>query len=143
MASAFKKVNCFVQDLARGVHNLNSDSIYVALTNTAPTAATTTYTALPGEVANGGGYTTGGMAVSGTISATQTSGTLHFKTTANTVFTATTGFGPFRYVLMYNNTAAGKNAIAYYDYGASGVTLAAAETFTVDLTTNTDILTIA
>ena len=141
MASAFNKVNSFVQDLAQKVHNLNADAAFVALTNTAPTASTTTYTGLPGEVAAGGGYSTGGMAVAGTISATQTSGTLHYKTTANTVFTATTGFGPFRYVLLYNNTPAGKQAIGYYDYG-SAVTLAALETFTVDMTSNTDILTI-
>ena len=141
MSSAYQRCYVFVQDLAQKVHNLNSDALWVALTNTAPTSATTTYTGLPGEVANGGGYTTGGMAVAGTISATQSAGTLHYKTTANTVFTATTGFGPFRYALLYNNTAAGKNAIGYYDYG-SAVTLAAAETFTLDLTTNTDILTI-
>jgi hypothetical protein len=139
--AVFNKVNVFVQDLAQKVHNLNTDAAFVALTNTAPTASTTTYTGLPGEVASGGGYTTGGMAVPGTISATQTAGTLAFKTTSNPVFTATTGFGPFRYVLLYNNTATGKNAIGWYDYG-SAVTLAAAETFTVDLTTGVNILTL-
>lgn len=140
--ATFSKVNIFVQDLAQKVHNLDTDDLKIALTNTAPTAATTTYTALPGEVANGGGYLTTGMSVTGTITAVQTAGTLALATTANSVWTATTGFGPFRYVLLYNNTPAGKNAIGYYDYGSS-ISLAAGETFTVDFTTNTNILTIA
>lgn len=143
MASAFNKVNSFVADLAQKVHNLNSDALYVALTNTAPSNATTTYTGLPGELGTGGGYTVTGMQLAGTVTATQTAGTLALKSTANTVFTATTGFGPFRYVLLYNFTSVGKQAIGYYDYGVGGVTLAAAETFTVDVTTNTNILTIA
>lgn len=141
MANAFNKVNAFVGDLAQKVHNLNSDALFVALTNTAPTASTTTYTALPGEVASGGGYTTGGMQLAGTVTATQTAGTLALKSTANTMFTATTGYGPFRYVLLYNNTATGKNAIGYYDYGSS-ISLGASETITVDVLTNTNILTL-
>jgi hypothetical protein len=139
--SAFSKCNSFVQDLGSKAIRLSSDSLKVALTNTAPTAATTTYTALPGEVANGGGYTTGGAALTG-VTWTNSSGTSSLKA-SNLVFTATTGFGPFRYALMYSDTSTGKSAIGWYDYGVGGVTLAASETFTLDVTTNVSILTVA
>lgn len=138
----FNKCNAFVQDLGQKLHQLDTDTLKIALTNTAPTAATTTYTGLPGEVASGGGYTTGGAALAGSVTYTQTAGTAALKSTANTVFTATTGFGPFRYALLYNDTAAGKNAIGYYDYGAS-ISLGASETLTIDVLTNTNILTLA
>lgn len=139
--ATFNKCNKFVQDLGQKVHNLDTDALTIALTNTAPTSATTTYTALPGEVANGGGYTTGGTALAGSVTFTQTAGVASLVSNANTVFTATTGFGPFRYALLYNNTSAGKEAIGWYDYGTS-ISLAAGETLTIDVLTNTSILTL-
>jgi hypothetical protein len=39
--------------------------------------------------------------------------------------------GPFRYVVIYNDTAAADELIAFYDYG-SEITLASGETFTID-----------
>lgn len=139
--ATFNKVNSFVQDLGQKIHNLNSDALYFYLTNTAPTAASTAYSTT-GEPTTGGGYTAGGQQLAGTVSFTQTAGTAALKSTANTVFTATTGFGPFRYVGLYNNTAAGKNLIGWYDYGSS-ISLGAGETFTIDVLTNVSILTIA
>jgi hypothetical protein len=57
------------------------------------------------------------------------------------VLTATAGgCGPFRYVILFNDTSATKLLISYWDYGAS-ITLAAGETFTIDVTTS--LLTIA
>lgn len=139
--ATFNKCHKFVQDLGQKVHNLDTDTLAFALTNTAPTSATTTYTGLPGEVASGGGYTAGGLAVAGSVTFTHIGGLASLKSTANTVFTATTGFGPFRYVLLYNQTSAGKEAIGWYDYGTS-ISLGAGETLTIDVLTNTSILTI-
>lgn len=138
---ALNKCNKFVQDLGQKVHNLDTDTLKFALTNTAPTASTTTYTGLPGEVANGGGYTTGGLTVAGSVTYTQTGGVAALVSDQNTVFTATTGFGPFRYVLLYNSTSAGKEAIGWYDYGTS-ISLGAGETLTIDILTNGSILTL-
>ena len=59
----------------------------------------------------------------------QTSGTASL-TGSNVVFTATTGFGPFRYVVLYDNTSGTKPLIGFWDYG-SAVTLGASETFTI------------
>jgi len=60
------------------------------------------------------------------------------------VFTASGAVGPFRYATLYNDTAASKNLVQFWDYG-SAVTLAAGETFTVRFnnTSPGSILTLA
>ncbi len=126
---AMNKFQCFVGDLGLKLHNLNTDSLKVYLTNTAPVATNTVYNT-PADLSTAGGYTAGGAAVTNTYS--QTSGTGNLGGT-DIVWTATTGFGPFQYAVLYNNTSATKPLIAWWDYG-SAVTLAASETFTFDLT---------
>lgn len=135
--SAFNKFNCFVQDIGDKLHNLNADSLKVYLTDTLPVATNTVYNT-PADLATAGGYTSGGGVV-GSSAYSQTSGTASL-TGSDVVFTATTGFGPFRYAVLYNNTASGKNLIGWWDYG-SDVTLGALETFTVHF--GATILTIA
>lgn len=144
--ASFNKYNQFVQDLASAVHQFQTGTTHVlkvALTNTAPNAGTHTVRADITELTTAGGYTSGGLTV-GTITGAQTSGT--FKLTGGTdpVFTATTGFGPFRYAVLYNDTPTvpADPLIGWWDYGSS-VTLAASETFTVDLDQTNGILTIA
>lgn len=151
--AGFNKFNAFVEDVAEKVHNLGSDSLKIMLTNTAPNAADVTFdtsvdfrleaTSNALDLTTGGGYTAGGAAVTITSSA-QSGGT--YKLVGNdVVFTATTGFGPFQYAVLYNNTAgsaAARPLIGWWNYGAA-VTLAALETFTVDLDQAAGILTIA
>jgi hypothetical protein len=143
MATA-NKFNIFAQDVGRAVHNLNSDSLKDALTNTSPNAADTVVdtttstltvkaTSNAAEIAAGNGYTKGGTAV-GSNAYSQSAGTGSL-TGNNVVFTASGGtIGPFRYVFLYNNTAgttATRAPILWWDYG-SAVTLNDGETFTVD-----------
>lgn len=130
--AAYNKFNQFVADVGLKIHNLNTDTLNVYLTNATPVATNTVYNT-PADLSSGGGYTAGGAAVSGTAYS-QSSGTASL-TGSTVVFTATTGFGPFRYAVLYNNTAAAKNLIGFWDYG-SAVTLAAAETFTVAFSSN-------
>lgn len=137
MSSPFNKFNCFVQDVGDKLHNLNSDSLFVMLTNVAPVATNTVYSSLT-DLSTANGYTAGGTVV-GSTAYSQTGG-LATLSGSNVVFTATGGsIGPFRYVAIYNSTASGKNLIGWWDYGSS-VTLASGETFTVNLSSN--ILTI-
>jgi hypothetical protein len=139
--ATFNKYNCFVENLAEKVHNLQSDTLKVALTNTAPTAADTVWntTVYPAPSA-ANGYTAGGNSLT-VSSSSQTSGTYKLVI-ADTVFTSTAGgIGPFRYVVLYNSTASGA-VIGYYDYGSS-ITLADTETFTVDFDATNGVLTIA
>ena len=124
--ATYTKVNSFVEALAEKVHNLGSDTLKVALTNTAPTAAGTTKLA---DLT--GGITTGfdGMTIT-TSSSGQSSGTYKLVLTDLTM-TATGSVGPFRYVVIYNDNATNKEVICFFDYG-SEVTLAKDDTFKLD-----------
>lgn len=143
--AAFNKFNQFVADVASGVHQLQTGTAQVfkvMLTNTAPTAANAVKADIT-ELGAGNGYTAGGVSV-GTITGSQTSGTFKFVGGTDPVVTASGAVGPFRYVVLYNDTATSpaKPLIGWWDYG-SAVTLASGETFTVDLDQANGILTIA
>jgi len=135
------KFYCFVEDRSEGKHNLGSDTLRIALTNTAPVVSQTVFEPVtlhpPPAAANG--YTTGGSALVVTASS-QTAGV--YKLVANDlVFTATAGgIGPFRYAILYNDTSATDALICWWDYGSS-ITLADTETLTVDSDQTGGILT--
>ena len=137
--ASFNKFNSFVEAVAEKVHNLGSDTLKVVLTNSAP-SATNTVLANITQIANGNGYTTGGSTAAQSSSA-QSSGT--YKLVLDpVVFTATGSMGPFRYAVLYNDTATNDELIGWHDYG-SAVTLAnAGETFTVDYDGSAGILTL-
>jgi len=127
--ATFTKFNSFVEALAEKTHNLGSDTLTVALTNTLPVNTNTvianitqiSYT----NIQNG---TTTGRNLAGVTSA-QTSGT--YKLDANDLVLTATGTVPtFRYVVLYNQTAASGELIGFYDYGAA-VDLLNGETFTI------------
>lgn len=125
--AALNKFNAFVEALAEKKHNLGSDTLKVLLTNTIPVATWAVLTDVVGEVANGGGYTTGGLQA-GQVSSAQTNGA--YKLVLNDpLFTASTGFGPFKYIVLYNDTAANKDLIGWAEYTGSAITLVASETF--------------
>ena len=66
-----------------------------------------------------------------TSGSSQTDGTYKL-TLADLVLTASGGtVGPFRYVVIYNDTVAGDPLIAWYDYGSS-ITLNDGETLTIN-----------
>lgn len=138
--ATFSKFNSFVEAMAEKVHNLGSDTLKVMLTNTAPSAANTVKTDIT-EIAAGNGYTAGGAAVTITASA-QASGT--YKLVGNDVtWTASGGsIGPFRYVVLYNDTATNDELIGYYDY-TTNLTVTSGNSFTVDFDQINGILTLA
>lgn len=141
--ATFNKFQVFVEELAEKVHNLGSDTLKVALTDTAPDATDTTWnlTDAPAPT-NTNGYAAGGSQITQGSSA-QTTGTYKLVL-EDLTFTAAGGtLGPFRYAILYNSTATGNNRlIGWWDYGSS-ITLASGETFTIDCDTSAGVLTIA
>lgn len=124
--ASYNKFTPAIEPLLEGI-NAGSDSWALKL-GTAVNQAAGTFT----EVANGNGYTTGGVALT-ISSATQSGGTytLTFVTPANPTWTASGAGFSFQYVILADTTT-GTN-VGYWDYGSSQ-TVAAAETVTVALT---------
>lgn len=138
--ASFNKHNSFVEALAEKVHNLGSDTLKLLLTNTAPTAANAVKADLT-EISAGNGYSAGGTAA--TISSSAQSSGTYKLVLADVVFTASGGtIGPFRYVELYNDTAASDELIGYWDYGAA-ITLNAGESFTTDFDASAGVLTLS
>jgi len=105
----------FKEDLFQKEQDLDSDTIKIALFTSSASlgAATTTYTGASGEVANGNGYTTGGETLTGaTIGTTGTTAHVDFNNPEWTSATFTTAGA-----LIYNDTTAGKQAIAVLSFG--------------------------
>lgn len=140
--ATFNKFNSFVEDLAEKVHNLGSDQLKIALTNTAPGATNTVYANLtsPLGTTNLSGATPFNVTTSASA---QTSGTYKL-TCSDLTLTATGAVGPFRYVVLYNDTptSPADPLIGWYDYGSS-ISLANGETFTIDFDGTNGVLTIA
>lgn len=149
--AAFNKFHIFVEALAEKNHNLQTDTLKVYLSNTAPNASThatfdgTTGTTGPAEITAKNGYTAGGN-VATMQGSVQAAGIYTLTLNDPALWTATdatdgTGIGPFRYAVLYNSTATTNNLIGWWDYGSS-ITLSLAESFAVDLNQVTGVLTI-
>lgn len=138
--ATYTKFNSFVEAIAEKVHNLQSDTIKVMLTNSAPSASNTQKSDIT-DITAANGYTAGGTAATVSSSA-QTSGTYKLVL-ADVTFTASGGsIGPFRYVVVYNSTATNSELIGYYDYGTN-FTLTDGNSFIVDFDGTNGVLTIA
>jgi hypothetical protein len=122
--ATFNKFHSFVEALSEKVHNLGADTLTVALSNTLP-VNTNTVLANITQIS----YTNLSTRVLAGVTSAQTSGT--YKLDANDlVLTASGTVAQFRYVVLYNDTAASDELIGWYDYGAT-VDLLNGETFTI------------
>jgi hypothetical protein len=140
--AAFNKFNQFVQDLATKVHNLNADTLRIALTNTAPVATNAIFSDIV-EIGAGNGYTAGGN-VATFSSGAQASGTYKLVL-ADVTFTASGGsINAFRYAVVYNATPVSplKPLICWFDYGTA-ITITSGNSFTVDLDQANGLFTLA
>jgi hypothetical protein len=138
--AAFNKYQKFTENLAKKIHDLDLNTLKVALSNTAPNAATHTVLADVTEISAGNGYSAGGTDSQNAVSR---SGGTTSVTGVDIVFTASGGtIGPFRYAILYDDTptSPADPLVGWWDYGSS-ITLNATETFTVDF--GTEMFTIA
>lgn len=148
MAATLTKLSGFVEHLAEKVHNLGSDTLAVALSNTAPSAQGTrpdvlTANCILANVTQVAYTYLSSRGLSLTASA-QTSG-VYKLALADVTLTSTGGStGPFRYVYIYNDTptSPADPLIGYYDYGTS-ITLGDGESLTINFDDANGVLTIA
>ena len=127
--ATFNKFNDFVEQIGLGVFNLNTDVLRIYLTNVQPGATNTTF-GTPVEIAAGNGYTAGGADVQNVWSESP-AGTGQLVGT-DVVWTAAGGaIGPFRFVVLYDDTPVANPLIGWWDY-LSSITLNSSETFTTD-----------
>ena len=125
--ASYVKFQDFVESLGLKEHNLNTDTLKVYLTNNAPSvSADADKTDLAG-ITEENGYAAAD--ITNVWSETGGTGTL---AGTDVVITASGGtVGPFRYVVIYNDTHASDGLVCYWDYG-SALTLQNGDTFTTD-----------
>ena len=129
--ASFNKFYSFVEALCEKKHDLSTDVIKVALCNAvnAPTATKATLSELATVSTTGLDDITPAIVSSG-----QTAG-VYSLVLADLTMTASADVGPYRYVVLYDDTAANKELICWYDYG-SEITLHSGESLTLDFGTS-------
>jgi len=129
--ATYNKFNNYVLDFTNGVHDWNLHTYKLMLTNVAPVATNAVKANLT-EITAENGYTAGGAATTITTSIT---GNTAKAVGTDVTWTASGGtIGPFRYVVLYNDTptSPANPLVAWWDYGSS-LTLADGDTFTADV----------
>lgn len=109
--------NSFKEAINEKVHNLATDTLKFMLSNTAPLLTNSIKTDIT-EIAAGSGYSAGGQTVT-VASSSQSGGTYTLVLDDCTVTASGGSIGPFRYLILYNDTAANDELIGYLDYGVS------------------------
>jgi hypothetical protein len=127
----FTKFHDFAEQLGKGIHQLHAagHTLKVYLTNNTPSASGDAIKTDLAEITAQNGYPSGGTDIQNDYTETSGTGTL---TGVDVTFTASGGsFGPFRYAVIYNDSAANDNLICWADYGVA-LTVYDTETFKVD-----------
>lgn len=128
--ATYNKFNAWAENMVESA-NLATDQFVVALTNTAPTASNSVLADITQIT-----YTNLSSRNITTTSSSQTSGT-YTLVLADLTLTASGSVGPFRYVVIYDDTptSPADPLVCWYDYGSS-ITMASGETFTIDFGAN-------
>lgn len=134
--AAYNKFDQFVEDLTQKLYDLfgtagsTADTLMVMLVNSPAPVTTNAIKGDLTELGTANGYTAGGVSIANV--GTRSTGTFTLNGTNVTTTAAGGSVGPFRYVVLFDNTigAPVKPLIAWWDYG-SGLTLLDGESFTV------------
>lgn len=117
--ATFNKFHQFVEYLAEGVFNFETDSLKVILSNVAPVATNSVAADLT-EIAAGNGYIAGGLAI--TLSSHgQTNGIYTLVVNDLTIVASGGSIGPFRYFSLVDDTPTtpADPLIGWWDFGSS------------------------
>jgi len=127
-------LHAFGTSVVRGTTAADTFKAALYLATATINADSTAYTAT-GEV-SGSGYTAGGITVPNATAPSNAGGTgvvAFWTPSASLAFGTVTLSTSFDCVMIYNNTASGKNAVSVNTFGATTVTAA---TFTLTMPTN-------
>ena len=139
--ATFQKFQPFTLALAEGKHNLTTATLRVMLTLVAP-SITNAVRADLAEIAAGNGYTTGGNSCAA-VSSSQTSGVYRLVRADPADWVASGGsMAPFRYAVLYNDTAANDDLIGFWDFGSTVTLTVGGDPFRVDFSPSTGVLTL-
>lgn len=129
----------FKKYLGDGTIDLDTHTFKAVLSNVAPVAGTNTVLADITQIANGNGYTTGGVALTSVAWSETGAGLGVWRwNAADFTWTASGGsIGTFRYVIIYDDTPAAPAdpLVGYFDYGTA-VDITDGNAFTVDIGAN-------
>jgi hypothetical protein len=143
--AVFQHINGFTEHACTKLHDFSTDTLGLALSNTAPASETPNPTDLTADcflsnvtVVDASNLGVGDLDVP-IASYGQVNGVFEVKTeSANMVLTASGGsVGPFRYVYLYNK--ASDALIGFWDYGAS-ITMQDGESVEIDFDADTNRL---
>lgn len=135
--SSFTTPYSLPEAICEKVHNLGSDTLKVALTNSAPSRSNTVLADIT-EIS----YTYCSARTLTVSSSSQSSGTYKLIVNDLTLTASGGSVGPFRYAVIYNDTATSDELIGWYDYG-SALTLADGESLTLDLDGTNGVFSLA
>lgn len=139
---AFNKFNSFVEAVAEKKHNLGSDTLKFALSNTAPSASNTVLADITQVSYTNLGGTPGSSRTLTVSSSAQSGGTYKLVIDDVTITASGGALAQWRYFIIYNDTATNDELIGWYDYGSALAALADGESVTVDFDGTNGILTI-
>ena len=123
------------EDIANKIHDFNSESFYLALSNAAPVLGTTFLLSNVTQISTGNGYTTlvdGGSGAKATTLSFTRSGQTTTVSGTQAVWTATGAVGPFQYVIWVNDTPTTplNPVIGWINHGTP-ITMANTDTYTI------------
>ena len=137
--ATYNKSQSFVEKVAEKVHNLGADTLTVALC-AAANAPVATNNVL-GDLTQIS-YTNLSSRALTTATSTHTTGTYKLVINDLTLTASGGAVAAFRYIVIYNDTAASDDLICWFDYG-SALTLADGETLTLDFDGTSGLLQIS
>ncbi len=132
--AAFTEPDILSADIVNKVHNFTSDTIRIALSNTAPAPGTTFLLSNVTNITAGNGYVAAveGAGKAAPLTVSRSGQTTTISHTSAVVWTATGAIGPFRYVIWWNDTptSPANPVIGWIDI-VTPITMANTDTYTL------------
>lgn len=128
----FQVTDEFANFLGKKRDDLSADTFKAVLSDVAPTKAGSQVLADITQIANGNGYVTDGVTLTGVTWAETGAGTgiWQFSSSAFSWTASGGSIAQFRYVAVYDSTSTNKDLVAFFDFGAE-VNLTTGNSFTL------------